>query len=133
MSDDEVIRQFKELPKMFAGREVTIRFVIDRFTAASPTICKALKLEIGATVSDYVELSSGASLHVHAERANAAKLLKHAKGTTVRAKGTTSYGVYNEWRFTDDGCVGEPQTIETVIVKDILEIQPSVGKPKNKK
>lgn len=49
-TDDEILVQFRTLPKLFRNRSVTVEFVGGRFDSASEEDCEALDLDIGATV-----------------------------------------------------------------------------------
>jgi hypothetical protein len=59
-SDAEVLQQFVKLPKLFAGKQVTVEFINNGdFRSAFAEECAALGLEIGASVVTRAQLSTG--------------------------------------------------------------------------
>lgn len=120
-TDIEVLRQFELLPKMFSGRGVTIEFLASGdFRTAYPEACKALGLEIGATVFDSVKSTVGGQLRVFGERDVALALCRLPRNATVRARAVTAFGVYKRVDWDDHGPVSTPDTEAGLVVKEIL-------------
>jgi hypothetical protein len=123
--DDEILRQFKILPKLFSGRPVVVQFVSRAtFRAAYPDSCSALGLEIGATVFDNLPLSSGITVSIFGERDIALKLCRIAKGSKICANAVTAFGAYNQVAYTEDEAVLTRETETGIIIKDIVSVTP---------
>jgi hypothetical protein len=124
-SDPEVLRQFELLPKMFAGRQVTIEFVNDGdFRSGYAEECRALGLEVGASVFAVVTLSTGSRFRIFGERDMALALCTLPKNARVYATAMTAFGAYNRVDWTDDGPMITPEVETGLIVKEILRIEP---------
>jgi hypothetical protein len=124
-SDTEVLRQFELLPKMFAGRQVTIEFVNDGdFRSAYAEECRALGLEVGASVLALVTLSTGSRLRIFGERDMALALCMLPKNARVHTRAITAFGTYNRVDWTDDGPVTTPEVETGLIVKEIIRMEP---------
>ena len=124
-SDDEILRQFEMLPKLFSGRPVMVEFTTNKkFHSAFPDACYALGLEIGATVVDRLTLSTGMAIQIFAERELALELCKIPMGTTVMANAVTGFGTYNQPCFVDDDIVLTRETELGVVIKEIVSTSP---------
>lgn len=121
-SDEDVIREFKELPKLYAEREVTIEFTTDgTFRGPKPSVCDALNLTVGATVADYCRLTASESLSVMvlAEGDMARTLRSFPKGTSLTARGTTKFGTYEEVEYSDHGSVTETNMAIGIVLSEV--------------
>jgi hypothetical protein len=124
-SDTEVLRQFELLPKMFAGRQVTIEFVNDGdFRSAYAEECTALGLEIGAAVFASVTLSTGSRFRIFGEREMALALCMLPKNARVYTRAITAFGAYKRVDWTDDGPMITPEVEIGLIVKEIIRMEP---------
>ena len=129
-SDTHVLRQFKKLPKMFFGRQVTIEFLNDGdFRSAFAEECAALGLEMGASVSLYAMLGAGEGFRIFGERDVAITLCQLPNNLRVRAIAVTAFGVYQRVDWTDEGPVVTPELETGLIVKEILDTQPVGSTP----
>ena len=121
-SDIEILRNFQMLPKMFSGRQVTIQFVTRaEFRSALGEECKALGLEMGATVYDSLDLSNGIRIQIFAERDLALRICALPKGTVIRARAVTAFGVYSMVHYLDDGPEATYEAETGLVVKEILD------------
>lgn len=128
LGDEETLSHFEKLPKMFSGREVSVEFVNEAsFHSAMGEACKALGLEIGATVTAYVDIAGSGRLHVFAERDLAFRLCQLQKGVRVKARAVTAFGAYNRVDWTDDGPFATPETETGIILKRILNVDHEEG------
>jgi hypothetical protein len=119
--DNEVVQQFRMLPKLWAGRQVTIEFVNDaNFRPADAETCGALGLEIGASVCSYIKLPTGDDFYIFGERDIAIALCKLPKGKKVHARCVTAFGAYTRVDWTDDGPVSVPSAETGLIVKEFI-------------
>lgn len=124
-TDADILRQFKALPKMFSGRPVTIEFITeDSFRQAREEDCKALGLELGATVFDGVRSSGGDHIRVFGERDVALALCRLQKNVKVLARTVTAFGVYERIDWTEDGTTVTPEIETGFIVKEIVRTGP---------
>ena len=123
LGDEETLSHFEKLPKMFSGREVSVEFINEAsFDSAMGEACKALGLEIGATVTAYVNIAGSGRLQVFAERDLAFRLCQLQKGVRVQALAVTAFGAYTRVDWTDDGPFATPETEIGVILKRILNV-----------
>jgi len=124
-SDPEILRQFELLPKMFAGRQVAIEFINDGdFRSAYAEECRALGLEVGASVFAVVTLGTGSRLRIFGERDMALALCTLPKNARVYTMAITACGAYNRVDWTDDGPMITPEVETGLIVKEIVRIEP---------
>jgi len=124
-SDPEILRQFELLPKMFAGRQVAIEFINDGdFRSAYAEECRALGLEVGASVFAVVTLGTGSRLRIFGERDMALALCTLPKNARVYTRAITAFGAYNRVDWTDDGPMITPEVETGLIVKEIVRIEP---------
>jgi len=124
-SDPEILRQFELLPKMFAGRQVAIEFINDGdFRSAYAEECRALGLEVGASVFAVVTLGTGSRLRIFGERDMALALCTLPKNARVYTMAITAFGAYNRVDWTDDGPMITPEVETGLIVKEIVRIEP---------
>ena len=122
-SETELLRDFALMPKVFAGRPLTIEFISKgEFKAAYSEAARALGLEIGATVFDRVKFTNGGDERVFAERDVALTLCRLPKGTVIRAKAVTAFGIYDRIDYVDEP-VATPETETGLVLKEILNIQ----------
>ena len=115
----ELLERFKELPKLLQGKEVEITFSTERFDAAYPACCEALGLDIGATIRDYVKLSGNLSVYVYASDELAERLVGLPKGTPVRARGVTVFGICHEIEWGPDGPTNKREGVDGIKVLEI--------------
>ena len=129
-TDAEVLQQFKKLPKMFTGSQVTVEFVHDADVNASDAeACSALGLEMGASVYTYVILGTGERFRIFGERDVAVALCKLPKKVRVHARAVTAFGVYQRVDWTDDGPVANLEMETGLIVKEIISTEPEAQRP----
>ena len=102
ITNTELLTKFRAAPKLYAGEQLNIEFTTNgRFTAAN--IAEDMGLELGATVSGYVQLGCGFFEYLYAENEAARALLELPNERTyIRARAKTIYGIYQEDRFDDD-------------------------------
>jgi hypothetical protein len=125
LEDNEVLSNFAKLPKMFSGREVTVEFqALKTYSPAIPEACKALGLEIGATVYGHTRIANGTTFFIFAERELAFTLLQIPPDTTIQARAVTAFGAYQRVEWTEeDGPIATPDT-ETGLVLTKLILEP---------
>ena len=66
--DREILQRFQTLPKLYAGRKVTIEFVLANIRPTFDEDCSALRLEYGATITTPARIDASTLLNVHGER-----------------------------------------------------------------
>jgi hypothetical protein len=121
-SDVEILRNFQILPKMFSGRQVTIQFATrGEFRSAMAEDCKALGLEMGATVYDSLDLSNSIRFQIFAERDLALRIYALPKDTTIRARAVTAFGVYSMVHYLDDGPEVTYESETGLVIKEIID------------
>lgn len=104
----EILKRFLLLPKRLSGKEVIIEFDNDSeygdgFHSASADHCDALDLEAGATLYDYLKIKDhNDHWYIYAEGELAEKILRIPKGSIVKARAITIYGVEREVRMSFD-------------------------------
>ncbi len=86
------------------------------FKAAFAEAARALGLEIGATVFDRVKFTNGGDERIFAERDVALTLCRLPKGTVIRAKAVTAFGIYDRIDYADEP-VTTPETETGLIVR----------------
>lgn len=122
--NNELLRQFKLLPKMFRGREMTVQFINKGdFSPVSSDTCATLNLEQGASVSSYIQLSTGDHYYVYGENETALSLTRIPKKNQVKVRVSTAFGVGNRVDWTDDGPVLVTETESGLLVKELLQIE----------
>jgi hypothetical protein len=124
VNDRDLLADFRLLPKLFSGRQVTIEFKLRKVRAAFDEDCTALRLEHGATVASSATLNSGQSFSVYGERDVALVLLKLLENSTVKARANTAFGVCTQVLWTDDGPIPETRAETGLIITEVLEIEP---------
>lgn len=124
-TSEQVLARFQILPKRFRGRDVVVEFVMDGFSSVPADTCKALRLEVGATVSDYTSLANGRAFHVYASGDLAERVLDIEKGSKVRAEAVTVYGTTSEVQYHEDGSFANIQEHEGIHIKRILLVTPA--------
>jgi hypothetical protein len=93
-SDAEVLQQFAKLPKLFAGKQITVEFMNNGdFRSAFAEECTALGLEMGASVVTRATLSTGDHFSIFGERDVALALCKLPKKVRVPVRAVTAFGV----------------------------------------
>jgi Domain of unknown function (DUF4062) len=127
-SDAEVLHQFVKLPKLFAGKQVTVEFINNGdFRSAFAEECAALGLEIGASVVTRAQLSTGDQFSLFGELDVALALCKLPKKVRVQVRAVTAFGVYKRVDWTDDGPVLTPEVETGLIIKEIMQTEPEEG------
>ena len=127
-SDAEVLQQFAKLPKLFAGKQMTVEFINNgAFRSAFAEECTALGLEIGASVVTRVTLSTGEHFSLFGERDVALTLCKLPKKVRIQVRAVTAFGVYKRVDWTDDGLVLTPEIETGLIMKEIFQTDPEEG------
>jgi len=127
-SDAEVLQQFAKLPKLFAGKQMTVEFINNgAFRSAFAEECTALGLEIGASVVTRVTLSTGEHFSLFGERDVALTLCKLPKKVRIQVRAVTAFGVYKRVDWTDDGLVLTPEIETGLIIKAIMQTEPEEG------
>jgi Domain of unknown function (DUF4062) len=127
-SDAEVLQQFAKLPKLFAGKQITVEFMNNGdFRSAFAEECTAFGLEMGASVVTRVTLSTGDHFSICGERDVALALCKLPKKVRVRVRAVTAFGVYKRVDWTDDGPVLTPEIETGLIIKQIMQMEPEEG------
>jgi uncharacterized protein DUF4062 len=127
-SDAEVLQQFAKLPKLFAGKQITVECMNNGdFRSAFAEECTALGLEIGASVVTRVTLSTGEHFSLFGERDVALTLCKLPKKVRIQVRAVTAFGVYKRVDWTDDGLVLTPEIETGLIIKAIMQTEPEEG------
>ena len=124
VSDRDLLSNFKVLPKLFSGRQVTIEFKLQKVRPAFDTDCTALHLEHGAAVASSATLSSGEAFSVYGEREVALALLKLPEGSIVKARANTAFGICTQVMFADDDLIPETRAETGLIITEILDTEP---------
>ena len=124
-SDLDVLKKFEILPKLFSGRQVTIEFPIGNVRSAFSEDCEALHLEHGATVACHVTIDSGQTFYIYGEREIALKLLSMPKGSTVKARANTAFGVAKQFVIADDEPFAERRSETGLVITQILSTEPT--------
>ena len=124
-SDLKILKKFEILPKLFAGRQVTIEFQIGNIRSAFSEDCEALRLEHGATVASHVTIGSGQTFYIYGEREIALDLLSIPKGSTIKARANTAFGVARQFVFADVEPVAERRSETGLVITQILSAEPA--------
>jgi hypothetical protein len=123
IGDREVLKKFAIVPKLFSGRQVTIRFVMGNVRSAFSEDCAALHLEHGAAVACQAAIDSGQNFSIYGERDIALELLSVPKGSTVTARANTAFGTCVQVLWGDDGPIPETRGESGLVVTQILGIE----------
>lgn len=123
VSDRDVLKDFKFLPKLFSGRQIIIEFLLQKVRPAFDEDCTALHLEHGATVTTSATLGSGQSFSVYGEREIALALLKLPENSPVKARANTAFGVCTTVLWADDGPIPETRAETGLIITEILDTE----------
>lgn len=123
--DLEVLKKFEILPKLFSGRQVTIEFPIGNVRSAYSEDCEALHLEHGATVACQATIDSGQTFYIYGEREIALKLLSMRKGSTVKARANTAFGIATQVIIADDEPVAERRAETGLVITQIMSSEPT--------
>jgi hypothetical protein len=107
-NDEELLRKFKELPKLYQGKEVIVSFVnSEGFKGVEGVLhvgyLEALGLPLGATIRNYVKVQpSGEEFYVFAKDEMAKEVLDIPEGAKVTAKVKTLFGIGKVEYWTDE-------------------------------
>lgn len=113
-----VLRRFDLLPARHSGKVVEVEFIVGQPRSAFAAECGALRLPLGATLSSHVRLEPGGEyFYVYASDALAEEFLNLAKGTLIRVRAKTVYGV-DEARSPEDG----DQECKGLVLQAILAV-----------
>jgi Domain of unknown function (DUF4062) len=123
-SDIEVLKNFEILPKIYSGRQVTIQFSLANVRATMPEDCVALHLEHGASVASHVVIETGQTFYVYGERDIALSLLGLAKGSTVKARANTVFGICKQVIWTEDEPLPDIRAETGLVITEILNVEP---------
>jgi hypothetical protein len=124
-SDAEVLKNFEILPKLYSGRQVTIQFSLaNNVRAAFPEDCVALRLEHGASVASQVVIETGQTFYIYGERDIALSLLRLARGSTVRARANTTFGICKQIIFTEDEPLPDIRVETGLVITEIMDVEP---------
>ena len=133
-SDEDMLREFKELPRLYEGRDVTIEFTQDNdFTETSPALCGALYLPVGATVDAFCRVTAfkyGAM--VFAKDNMAREIRSYPKGTDLKAKAKTKFGTYTEVEQSNSGGVEITHTIDGLLLTQVIAAKAPTGDAKQR-
>ena len=108
-SDRDVLQTFQILPKLYAGRKVTMEFILANFRLAFDEDCAALRLERGTTVTAPTRIDASTLLNVHGERDIAPALTAMAPGSRVKAVANTAFGTYTQIIWNEEGASPFPR------------------------
>jgi hypothetical protein len=122
--DRDVLQKFQMLPKIYAGRQVTIEFVLANIRSAFDEDCAALRLEHGATVTTHARIDATTSLNVHGERDIALALTAMPAGSRVKAVANTAFGTYTQVVWGDDEPIPETRGEKGLVITQILSVEP---------
>ena len=115
---DVLLRKFDLLPARHSGRVVEVEFIVERPRSAYASECEALRLPLGATVSSHVRVEPGGEhFYVYVSDALAEEFVDLAKGTLIRVRAKTVYGVH-EARSPEDS----DQECQGLLVQAILAV-----------
>ena len=124
-SDREVLQNFQMLPKLYAGRKVTVEFILINIRSAFDEDCSALRLEYGATVTAPARINASMLLNVHGERDIALALAAMAPGSRVTAVANTAFGTYTQIIWSEDGePILETRGEKGLVITQILNSEP---------
>jgi hypothetical protein len=125
-SDRDVLQKFQMLPKLYAGRKVTIEFILANIRSAFDEDCAALRLEHGATVTTPARIDTSTLLNVHGERDIALALTAMAPGPRIKAVANTAFGTYTQIIWSEDGePIPETRGEKGLVITQILSTEPA--------
>jgi hypothetical protein len=124
--DREVLKKFQMLPKLYAGRRVTIEFELANIRSAFDEDCSALRLEYGATVTTSVRIDASTLLNVHGERDIALALAAMPSGTKIKALANTVFGTHTRmiWADKESEFISETNGEKGLVITEILSAEP---------
>jgi hypothetical protein len=123
-SDKDVLLNFRILPKLFSGRQVTVDFSLENVRAADTNDCASLGLEHGASVASLAKIDLGQHVYVYGERDIALALIKLPKGSVIKARANTVFGTSISTTWTEDGPLAETQAESGLVITEILNVEP---------
>jgi hypothetical protein len=125
-NDEELLRKFKELPKLYQGKEVIVSFVNSKgFKGAyCGRYLQALGLPSGATVRNRVKVQpSGEEFEVFAKDEMAKEVLDIPEGAEVTAKVKTLFGIERDAEWTDDGCLWREFVHDGLLIIELIKVE----------
>jgi hypothetical protein len=127
----ELLAKFKVLPKLWRGKEITIKFVTQTnsrgFVSFDDDRADALGLEIGGSVVNYLDID-GSGWYVYGENRIAVQLIDLPQRVTVTARVVTIFGVSSDAVFTEDGVIRRSESHSGLLVKEIVSVTPALSK-----
>lgn len=81
--------------------------------------------EHGATVASHVTVGSGQTFYIYGEREIALTLLSIPKGSTIKARANTAFGIARQFLFADDEPVAERRSETGLVITQILSTEPA--------
>jgi hypothetical protein len=124
-NDREVLQKFQILPKLYAGRKVTVDFILGNIRSAFDEDCVALRLEHGATVTTPARIDASMLLNAHGERDIAVALTALARGSRVKAVANTAFGTYTQIIWSEEGePIPEVRGEKGLVITQILSTEP---------
>jgi hypothetical protein len=127
-NDEELLRKFKELPKLYQGKEVIISFVNSKgFKGVGVPYegyLKALGLPLGATIGNWVKVQpSGEEFEVFAKDEMVKEVLDIPEGAEVTAKVKTLFGIEREAVWTDDGSLLMESSCKGLLIIELIKVE----------
>ena len=92
------------------------------FSPVSAEACAAVNLELGASVSDYLKLSTDQYYYIYAEKDVALELCRLPKNVRVKARAVTVFGVEKRVEWWEDGSIIVREQVTGLLVKEIHQI-----------
>ena len=124
-NNQSIISEFDELPKLHAGREVSLQFVThSRFKEAEAETCEALGLEIGATVMTWTKLINNIYMDVFAERHLALKVRRYPEGTTLNATAVTKFGTREKIDHGSSDSIISTHAVKGLLLTKVTPTEP---------
>jgi Domain of unknown function (DUF4062) len=127
----ELLAKFQVLPKLWRGKEITIKFVTKTdgrgFTSFGDDRADALGLEVGGSVVDYLDVD-GSGWYIYGENRIAVQLIDLPQSVTVTARVVTIFGVSADAVFTEDGVIRRSESHMGLLLKEIVSVTPTLSK-----
>ena len=82
-----------------------------------------MNLELGASVSDHLKLSTDQYYYIYAEKDVALELCTLSKIVRVKARSVTIFGVEKRVEWWEDGSIIVREQVTGLLVKEILQVE----------
>lgn len=123
------LKNFKELPRRYQGKEIIVDLTTSSyggFSRCDANVASSLYLTIGDVVSHYCDVSGDQahnSWYVYGEGDIAVTLIGVPSKSRIRARVKSIYGVTEETEYSDDGTVKKKEEQLGLLIIDIIDIE----------